>query len=88
MAGQLIPPPELRTIADGHSTPEQRVREWLQLLDTCEQFLLAGLRAKVGVNGDIRAAYRRWYEREWELRDQHRQRRLEELHQRRLPDAP
>ena len=87
MAGQLIPPPELRTVQDVPTSPAERVREWFQLLGTCEQFLLAGLISKVGPTGDVRAAYRSWYEREWEYRDRHLQHRLEELQRRRQHDV-
>ena len=87
MAGQLIPPPELRTVQNIPTSPAERVREWFQLVGTCEQFLLAGLISKAGPGGDLRAAYRHWYEREWEYRDRHLQHRMEELRQRRQHDV-
>jgi len=34
---------------------------WAEWLDTCEEFLLAGLRRQIGPDGDLRAAYRQWY---------------------------
>ncbi len=39
----------------------QCVREWLDVMAACEQFLLAGLRREIGPDGDLQAAYRRWY---------------------------
>jgi hypothetical protein len=33
---------------------------WMEVTDACEQLLLARLRRKVGPDGDLAAAYRRW----------------------------
>jgi hypothetical protein len=33
----------------------------MDLLDACDQLLQAGLRRQIGPDGDLRAAYRRWY---------------------------
>lgn len=35
--------------------------EWLDLLRTAEKLVCAGLRRKIGPEGDLRAAYRQWY---------------------------
>ena len=61
MANRLIPSPEQApSLAPG--TPSSRCIEiWAEWLDTCEQFLLAGLRRQIGPDGDLRAAYRQWY---------------------------
>jgi hypothetical protein len=40
---------------------EQRMQLWFDLMDLCEEFLLAGLRRKIGPEGDLREAYRQWY---------------------------
>ena len=48
------------------ATPEQCVRMWLDLMGTCEQFLLAGLRREIGPDGDLRKAYRKWYAEQME----------------------
>jgi hypothetical protein len=37
------------------------VARWIELMDLCEEFLLAGLRREVGPDGDLAEAYRRWY---------------------------
>jgi hypothetical protein len=39
----------------------ERTGEWLDVMAACEQFLLAGLRREIGPDGDLQAAYRRWY---------------------------
>ncbi len=39
---------------------EERFRIWKDLMDTCEQLLLAGLRHKIGPDGDLNQAYREW----------------------------
>ena len=79
MAYQLLPPPELTpTVRDG-LPPEQYVAMWADLLDTCEQFLVARLRQEVGPNGDVRAAYQAWYNDRMEEHDRTMQHMLEEL---------
>jgi len=35
--------------------------EWLDLLQTAEKLVCAGLRREIGPTGDLRAAYRQWY---------------------------
>jgi hypothetical protein len=41
-------------------TPELGLRLWVDLVDSCEQLLLLGLRREIGADGDLAAAYRRW----------------------------
>ena len=43
------------------ATAAQCLRLWLDLMGTCQQFLLAGLRREIGPDGDLATAYRRWY---------------------------
>ena len=69
MAGQLIPPPELAPPIPEGATPEQCIAMWVDLMNACEQFLLAGLRREIGPDGDLRAAYRRWYAQAMEEHD-------------------
>jgi len=45
------------------------VLRWMDLMEACEQLLLAGLRRKVGPNGDLSAAYRAWNARQMARRD-------------------
>ena len=42
---------------------------WVDLMDACEQFLLAGLRREIGPDGDLKAAYRKWYAEQMEEHD-------------------
>ena len=35
--------------------------EWLDMLQTAEKLVCAGLRREIGPAGDLRAAYRQWY---------------------------
>lgn len=54
---------------------EERFRMWKDLMDTSEELLLAGLRHKIGPDGDLNAAYAEWIrqdnERRW--REKYRQ---------------
>ena len=61
MAGQLIPPRGLEPKVPADATPEQCIRMWVDLMDACDQFLLARLREEIGPDGDLKAAYRKWY---------------------------
>ncbi|MCY2988339.1 MAG: hypothetical protein NTY19_10820 [Planctomycetota bacterium] len=42
-------------------TPEQGVRLWIDLMETCDQLLVAGLEASLGPDGNLREAYRQWH---------------------------
>ncbi|MBC8876447.1 MAG: hypothetical protein H8E44_44025 [Planctomycetes bacterium] len=61
MAGQLIPTPDDAPAVPRDLTPEQCVKMWSDLMETCDQFLIAGLRAEIGPDGDLAEAYRQWY---------------------------
>ena len=69
MPDRLIPPPELAPGPQNSASPTERIIAWRDLMDTCEQFLLAGLRHKIGPDGDLRLAYRDWYQRQCEDKD-------------------
>lgn len=69
MAGQLIPPAELAPPIPKDATPEQCIALWVDLMNACEQMLLGGLRSEIGPDGDLRAAYRRWYADQMEEHD-------------------
>lgn len=62
-------PAELAPRVPDDATPQQCVAMWLDLMDACEQLVLAGLRWEIGPNGDLRAAYRRWYAEQMEEHD-------------------
>jgi len=82
MSGQLIPPPELAPPVPEGATPEQCIAIWVDLVNACEQFLLAGLRREIGAEGDIKAAYRRWYARQMDQHDRTMLRMMEEFRRR------
>lgn len=56
-----LTPADLASRVPPNATPAQCVAMWVDLMNTCEQFLLAGLRREIGPEGDLRAAYRQWY---------------------------
>jgi hypothetical protein len=45
---------------------------WMDLMEACELLLQAGLRQKIGPDGDLKAAYRAWYARQVERRERER----------------
>ncbi len=67
---QLIPPPDLAPPSLKGTTMEQRIQMWCDLMDLSEQFLLAGLRRKIGPDGDLNEAYRQWYRQRMREHDQ------------------
>jgi hypothetical protein len=69
VAGQLLPPPGIAPEVRQDATPQQCIAEWVDLMKTCDKFLLAGLQREVGPNGDVRAAYRQWYAEQREEHD-------------------
>jgi hypothetical protein len=69
MANELIPPPGMEPTLPENLTPQQRFALWADVVDAGEALLLAGLRREVGPDGDVREAYRRWYEQRMEERD-------------------
>jgi hypothetical protein len=70
MAGQLIPPPGSEPKVPADATPGQCIRIWVDVMNACEQFLLARLREEIGPDGDLKAAYRRWYREQMEEHQQ------------------
>ncbi len=62
-------PAELASPVLDHTTPQQRIALWLDLVEACDQLVLAGLRREIGPSGDLRAAYRRWYAERMEEHD-------------------
>ena len=45
-------------------------KAWLDLLQTGEKLLCAGLRRRIGPSGDLRSAYRQWYAEQMRDHDQ------------------
>jgi hypothetical protein len=62
----LIPPPELAPPSVKHLPLAKRIEIWAELVDESEALVRAGLRAKIGPDGDLEAAYRSWYARQME----------------------
>lgn len=60
---QLIPPPELTPPSVQHLPLAKRIEIWAQLVDETDALVRAGLRAKIGPEGDLEQAYREWYAR-------------------------
>ena len=79
---QLLPPPELDHEPPRNLTPAQRIELWAAGMDLAHEILMAGLRHKVGPDGDVEAAYREWYEREMEDHDAMMRQMLENLSRR------
>jgi hypothetical protein len=63
-------------------TPEQGVELWADVMETCHQLLVAGLRASVGEGGNVVEAYRQWYEQEMLTHDRMIVRMAERFNQR------
>jgi len=63
---RLIPPPELAPPSVKHLPLEKRIELWAELVDENDALVRAGLRAKIGPDGDLEAAYRDWYARHME----------------------
>ncbi|MGA2064034.1 MAG: hypothetical protein ABSG86_03650 [Thermoguttaceae bacterium] len=79
-------PPVVR--APENATSAECLRLWLDLMGTCEQFLLAGLRREIGPDGDLREAYRRWYAEQMEEHERMMLHLLEEFARRENSHAP
>lgn len=82
MANSLIPPPELAPSVPPGLPASRGIELWAEWLDTCEEFLLAGLRRQVGLGGDLRTAYRQWYAEQMTAHDRTMLHLLEEFDRR------
>jgi hypothetical protein len=82
MENQLISPPDLAAPSVKHLPFAKRIELWANLVDSCEALLLAGLRSRIGPNGDLQAAYRDWYTRHMEDHDKAQIQFLENLSRR------
>jgi hypothetical protein len=69
MTNQLIPPPELAPPSIKHLPVEKRIELWAELVDETEALVLSKLRAEIGQQGDLQAAYRQWCARQMEEHD-------------------
>ncbi len=87
MPDDFLQPPDLTPSVPPGLPPEQYIAMYFDLLDTCEAFLLAGLREKIGPEGDLNAAYREWYWKQMEEHDRMMFHMMEEFHRRTTPHA-
>jgi hypothetical protein len=63
-------------------TPDERIRVWLDLMEFTDELFLAGLRHRIGPEGDLQAAVREWYRRDREQRDEDIAHFMKRLHRR------
>ncbi len=82
MPGQPFLASDLAPTVPAGLTAEQRIALWADLLDACDQLLLAGMRRRLGPNGDLVAAYRAWYRTEMEEHDRMMLHMMEEFDRR------
>jgi hypothetical protein len=78
----MQPQPDLMPRISDDTPVEMRLKIWLDLLDASEQFLLAGLRREIGPDGDLIAAYRKWYKEQMEEHDKMMYHMMEEFSKR------
>ena len=71
MTWKLIPPPELCPPSIKHLSLDEKVKLWAEACDAEEQRVLAELRAKIGPEGDLRAAYREWLREQSDIKERH-----------------
>lgn len=82
MAGPSVSPPDLTPSVPPSYSPQQCIALWADLMDACEQFVLAGLRREIGPEGDLKAAYRKWYAEQMEEHDRTMLHMIEEFERR------
>jgi hypothetical protein len=69
VAKQLISPLETAPPVPDQLTTEQRIALWVEVMDACDELLLAGLRRQVGSDEEVLRAYRHWYATQMEEHD-------------------
>lgn len=64
-------PPDANLAPEGleHLTPGERVAAFFEWMAVCDEFLIAGLRYKIGPDGDLQEALREWYRQDREEHD-------------------
>jgi hypothetical protein len=63
-------------------TPDERVRAWIELMEFTDELFLAGLRHRIGPDGDLQEAVRQWYQRDRDERDRDIEHFMKELRRR------
>jgi hypothetical protein len=82
MPESTVSPFDLAPRVPESATPEQCIAAWLDLMNACDQFVLAGLRREIGPDGDLKAAYRKWYAKHMEEHDRMMLHLMEEFERR------
>jgi hypothetical protein len=82
MDGQLLPPPDLAPPTTEDLSPAQRIEVWIDLMNACDQFLMAGLQRSAGPQSNLQDAYRHWYAGQMEEHDRTMNHLVEEFNRR------
>jgi hypothetical protein len=82
MSGTAPSHVDLSPASTMHLSPAERVRVWLDLMELTDQLFLAGLRHRIGPDGDLKEAVRQWYIRDREERDADIAHFMKRLHRR------
>ncbi len=70
MPNQLIPPKALASTLPPETTVDESIRIWIDLIDSTERLVLAGIEREVG-RERLPEAYRAWCEEQSRLHLQH-----------------
>ncbi len=66
---------------------DRNLRIWQQTMEATHELILAGLRTKIGPDGDLQEAYRQWYRQQRELASQRLDREAERYRQQHFQDS-
>ena len=66
---------------------DRNLQIWQQTMEGTHELILAGLRMKLGPDGDLQEAYRQWYRQQRELASQRLDREAERHRQQHLQDS-
>lgn len=62
-------PVSAKTEIDRARPSAQSVLQWMDLMETCDQLVRAGLRRRIGPDGNVDRAYGEWYAQQRAGRD-------------------
>lgn len=79
---QLVPSPEVAPPSVRHLPLSKRIQLWAELVDMADALVKSSLRAKIGPDGNLNAAYREWYARHMEEHDRYQVQLAQNLTQR------
>lgn len=66
---------------------DRNLQIWQQAMEATHEMILAGLRIKIGPDGDLQDAYRQWYRQQRELASQRLDREAERDRQQHFQDS-